>query len=66
MVGFQQSAQPFDADDLTPAAFMLGLDDPVDALANPLVMVVLEVLAQDIAQLCFRRQDEKIETLLFY
>jgi len=39
MVGFQQSAQMLDANDLTLAALMLRLDDLVDALVNPLVPV---------------------------
>ena len=55
MIGFQQSAQTFNADDLTLVSFMLRFDDRVDALVNPLVMIVQEVLAQDIAQLRFRR-----------
>ena len=55
VIGSQQTAQAFDADDLTLMTFMLGLDDLVEALVNSLVVVVLEVLAQDIAQLFFRR-----------
>ena len=43
MVRLQQSAQTLDVNDLTLTTFMLGLDDPVEALVNPLVMVVLEV-----------------------
>ena len=66
MVRLQQSPEALDADDPTLMTFMLGLDDLVKALVNPLVMIVLEVLAQDVAQLFFRREDEKIETLLFY
>ena len=54
MVGFQQSAEMLDAEDLTLMTFMLGLDDLVKALVNSLVVVVLEVLAQDIAQLFVR------------
>jgi len=57
MVRLQQSTETLDADDLTLMTFMLGLHDLVETLVDPLVMVVLEVLAQDIAQLCFRRQD---------
>ncbi len=53
MVGFQQAAQTLDADDLTLMTFMLGLDNLVKALVNPLVVIVLEVLAQDVAQLFF-------------
>jgi hypothetical protein len=44
MIGFQQSAQPLEADDLTLVPFMLGHDDPVETLVNPLVMIVLEIL----------------------
>ena len=57
MVGLQQSPETLDADDLTLMTFVLGFDDLVETLVNSLVVVVLEVLAQDIAQLCFRRQD---------
>jgi hypothetical protein len=39
------------------ATLMLRLDDPVEALVNPLMMIVVEVFAQDIAQLFFRRED---------
>jgi integrase len=38
MIGFQQSAQTLNRDNLTPAAFMLRRDDPIEALVNPLVM----------------------------
>ena len=55
MVGLQQSAETLDADDLTLMTFMLGFDDLVETLVNSLVVIVLEVLAQDIAQLFFRR-----------
>ena len=44
MVGFQQSAQTFDANDLALFPFMPRLDDSVEALVNPLVMIVLEIL----------------------
>ena len=44
MVGFQQSTESLYADDFTLMTFMLRLDDPVEALVNPLVMIVLEVL----------------------
>ena len=54
MVGFQQSAETLDAEDLTLMTFMLGLDDMMETLVNPLVVIVLEVLAQDIAQLFLR------------
>ncbi len=55
VIGFQQSAQTLDANDLALVSFMLGLDDVAKALVNSLVVIVLEVLAQDIAQLFFRR-----------
>jgi hypothetical protein len=63
MVGFQQSAQALDADDLVLVSLMLGLDDPVEALVNPLVMAVLDVLGQDVAQLLLRGKDEIVEAL---
>ena len=55
MVRFQQSAETLDAEDLTLMTFMPGLDDLVKALVNSLAVIVLEVLAQGIAQLFFRR-----------
>jgi len=55
MVRLQQSTETLDADDLTLTTFMLGLDDLVETLVNPFVVIVLEILAQDIAQLFFRR-----------
>ncbi len=64
MVRFQQSAQTPDANDLTPISFVLRLDDPMDSLVNPLMMTVLEVLTQDVAQLRFGREDEIVETFL--
>lgn len=42
MVRLQQSAEALDADVLTLMTFMLGLDDLVETLVNPLVVVVLE------------------------
>jgi hypothetical protein len=38
--------------------FMLGLNDLVKALVNSLVVIVLEVLAQDVAQLFFGGEDQ--------
>jgi hypothetical protein len=64
MVGFQQSTQTLDADDLTLMTFMLRLDDLVKALVNPLVMIVLEILGQNVAQLFFGGEDQMVETLL--
>jgi hypothetical protein len=43
MVGFQQSTQTLDTDDLAVVPFVLWLDEPVEALVNPLVVVVLEI-----------------------
>jgi len=40
MVGFQQSAPSFNADDVTLAALILWLDDLVDALMDSLMMVI--------------------------
>jgi len=64
MVRSQQSAKSLNANDLTPAALMLWLDDPVEALVNPLVMIVREIFGKDVAQLFFRGEDEVIKTLL--
>ena len=50
MVGLQQSAQTLDAGDLAFVSFVLWLDDPGETLVNPLVMLVLEILAQDTVQ----------------
>jgi hypothetical protein len=44
MIGFQQATWSFNADDLAVVIFVPGLDDPVDALMNPLMMAVLEIL----------------------
>ena len=43
MIGFQQSAQALDADNLAVVPFVPGPNDPVDALVNPLVMVMLHI-----------------------
>jgi hypothetical protein len=65
VVGLQQSAKAFDTDDVALRVLVLWLDDSLEALVNPLVMVVREVLGQDVAQLLFRREDEVIEAFLF-
>jgi hypothetical protein len=65
VVGFQQSAQTFDTDDLALVPFVLWLDDLVDALVNPLLMIVLEILGQDVPQLLFGEEDQVTKTLLF-
>jgi hypothetical protein len=44
---------------------MLWLDDLVDVLVNPLVVIVLEILGQDVPQLLLGEEDQMIETLLF-
>jgi hypothetical protein len=64
MVGFQQSAQTLDANDLALVSFMLRLDDPVETLVNPLVMIVLEILGEDVSQLVFRGESKMVETFL--
>jgi hypothetical protein len=51
----QQSTESFNTHDLAVVSFMLGLDDPVEALVYALVVVVLEILGKDIAQLLLRR-----------
>ncbi|MEN6426613.1 MAG: hypothetical protein ABFE13_14730 [Phycisphaerales bacterium] len=53
VVGFQQAAQTLNADDLALVSFVPWLDDLVDALMNPLVMVVFQILGQGIPQLLF-------------
>ena len=53
MVGLQQTTQSLNTNDLALVSFVLWLDDPVEALVNPLMMVVLEVFGQDISQLVF-------------
>jgi hypothetical protein len=64
-IGFQQSAKTLDANNLTLAAVMLWLDDSMEALVNPLMVVVLEILGQNVAQLVFGREDKMVETFLF-
>jgi hypothetical protein len=65
MVRFQQPPQTLNADDLALVPFMLWLDDLVDVLVNPLVVIVLEILGQDVPQLLLGEEDQMIETLLF-
>jgi hypothetical protein len=45
------TAETLDADDVTLLALILGLNDPVDALVDSLVMVVFKVLGEDVPQL---------------
>ena len=47
MVGFRQSAQAFNTDNLAVVPFTPGLNDPVYALVNPLMRVILEILGKD-------------------
>ncbi len=47
-VGFQQSAQSLDTDDLAIVPSVPRFNDSVDALMNPLVMVVFKILGQDV------------------
>lgn len=54
MVGFQQSAQPFNANDVTLVSFMFRFDDPVDTLVDPLMVVVLKIFGEDMIKLLFR------------
>ena len=55
MVGLKQSAETLDADDLTLTTLMLWRDDLVNALVNPFVVIVFEILGENVAQLFFRR-----------
>jgi hypothetical protein len=64
VIRLQQSAQPLNADDFALVPFMLWLDDPAEPLVNPLMMIVLEILGQDVSQLVFGGEDEMIETFL--
>ena len=51
VIRLQQSAQTLNADNLALVPFVLWLDDLVDALVNPLMMIVFEILGQDLSQL---------------
>ena len=64
MVGLQQSAETLDADDLTLTTLMLWRDDLVNALVNPFVVIVFEILGENVAQLFFGGENKVIETLL--
>ncbi len=46
VIGSQQSTETLNADDLTLVSCVLRFDDLVEALVNPLVMIVLEVLSR--------------------
>jgi hypothetical protein len=45
---------PWGANNVAVFLFVLWLDDSIVALVNPLVMIVLETLGQDMTQLLFR------------
>ena len=47
-----------DADDVALVPLMSSVDDPIDALVDSLVMVVLEVLGEDVTLLLLRREDD--------
>ena len=59
-VGFQEFPQALTAHNLTMVSFVPRLDDSIQAVVNPLVMVVFEILAQDMAQLFFRGEDQTV------
>ena len=65
MVGFQQSAQTLGTDDFALMSFMLRRDDPAEPLVNPLMMIVLQVLGQDISRLLLGGEAQTVETFLF-
>ena len=65
MVGSEQSTELLNTDNLTLMTFIVRLNDLVKTLVNPLVMIVLEILGQHVAQLVFRGEDEMIEALFF-
>jgi len=46
--------QALDADDVTQAPLIPRIDDPINALVDSVVMIVLKVLGKDMAQLSFR------------
>ena len=46
--------ETLDADDVTLVPLMLRIDDPIDALVDSLVMIVLKVLRKDVSQLPLR------------
>ena len=48
MVGFQKAAQAFDAEDLAIVPSIPRLNDLIDALMGPFMMVVLKILGQDV------------------
>ena len=64
VIRLPQSAQTLGTDDLALVPFMLWRDDPAEPLVNPLMMIVLEILGQDVAELFFGGEDEMIETFL--
>ena len=48
MIGFPQTAQAFDAEDLAIVPSIPRLNDLIDALMGPFMMVVLKILGQDV------------------
>ncbi len=54
MVRFQQPPQTLNADDAALVPLMSRIDDPIDALVDSLVMIVLKVLGEHVIQLLFR------------
>jgi hypothetical protein len=64
VIRLQQPAETLNANDLALVPFMLRRDDPAEPLVNPLMMIVLEILGQDVAELFFGEEDEMLETFL--
>ena len=56
MIGFEQAAKPFDANNFSIfIGFMKWLNDFAQRLVNPLVMIILTIIFQNILQLRYRR-----------
>jgi hypothetical protein len=51
MAGFQQSTESLDTDDLAVVSFMLWFNDLIDALVDPLMMIVFKSLRPAASQL---------------
>lgn len=51
MVGLQQSTEALDTDDLAVVSFMLWFNDSIDALVDPLMMIVFKSLRLAASQL---------------
>ena len=52
VVRSQQPTKSLDTDDLTLVPLMLRFDDPIEALVNPLMMIVLEILRVSFRTFC--------------